>query len=518
MRMKHLLFALCSLLYANHGEAQLLANHGSMGSSYVNPISPRSYSTATYTPGKTSWIYVPPAYGNNVQNYPLIVFWPGYGSTDGDPPKASFSNVNNSGEGLGQYLTAGDNPPDVLIIIPQNLIYNVDYGHAEWDAAKAYMQANYRVDVNRMYVTGLSGGAIGCLNVLTTETDCAAMIPVSGPAFTNLWTSLSGVGFWQHHGTADTQFGRTIGGTLYNAGGTTGSSIDLTPAPRTTYYFGVGHASGVWDTQVYNRKERTDATGTAAFDFVRFLKKFSKDQSQQATFFVDNAEHTSDIVDYREALALVNNLSAGGTKTALQARLTSLKTIVDRSGTRYVVSCNATGTTVSQTGINDWNATFAAGQGLSNIVDDTGGASTLTFVITNQLASSGRDNNAGQFNAGRQKFKGLKLEYNLTGLVLSHSITNGRITISNIPSGQKIDVLLHAYHISGDDDNNVMSAQSAISATMNSVTKTQYSAYNNAYYLSFTDVPESSGTATLDMKTVSTRDVILQGFEILVHP
>lgn len=520
MRLVRNLLLSLSLLLAFHCEAQLLANQGSLSGSYVSPVSPRSYTTVTYSGSKIMWVYQPPGYSNNVNNYPLIVFMPGYGATDGNSPKASFSNVNNTGEGLGQYLLAGDSPPNVLICIPQNLVFNVDYGHAEWDAALTYMQANYRIDTHRMYATGLSGGAIGCENIFETETNCAAIISVSGPTYSNTWSShvSSGIGFWQHHGASDGTFGLTIGGSLYNAGGAAGSALDFTPAPRGTYYFGKGHSSSVWDTEVYNRKERTDATGTAAFDFVRWLLKFSTDATEQATYFVTNAEYTNDIVDYRESLMLVNNLSSGTTKTNLLARLSTLKSTIDKGGKRYVVSCNASGTTVSDATVNDWTSLFQAGQGISNLTDDGGGSSTLTLTVTNQFATSTREGNAGEFNASRQKYKGIKKEFNMTGALISHSVSNGRITISNVPSGKKADIILHSYHLSGDGDGSAMSVASSISASVNSGSfVSQYSAYNNAYYLEFDNATETSGNITLDIKTVSTRDVILQGLEIVIH-
>ncbi len=480
--------------------------------------SPRSYTTATYTGSKIAWIYKPPGYDGNSLNYPLLIWFPGYGATDRSG--GSFSNVNRgptNSEGLGEVLLAGDNPPNILIAIPQNLIFGVDYGVNEWDAILTYMTANYRIDTNRQYLMGPSGGAIGCLAVLQGRSNVAAVMPISGPAFTNNWSSLSGIGFWQHQGTADGTFGTTIGGSLYNAGGTSGSAIDLTPAPRTTYYFGDPHSSLVWSNEVCYRLNRTDKAGTAKFDYPTWFTKFSKDPNQQAGLFVSNAENTRDIVDYRESLALVTNLPSGSLKDDLTNRLAALKLIVDKGGTRYIVSCNKTGVTVGQTGINDWNATFATGQGLSNIADDSGNSSTVGFVVTNQFASSSRDNAAGQFNAGRQKYKGIKLEYNLGGLVINHSITNGILTINNIPSGKLIDVLLDTFHIAGDDDNNPISASTAISATIDGITQTQYSAYNNAYYLQFTNIPESSGSVSIAMKTVSTRDVILLGFTILIH-
>lgn len=488
----------------------------SFSKKYHTP-SASSYALQTYSGSKQFWFFKCEGYDDNTNNYPLIVFMPGSGAMDGFG-SGSFTKINDAGEGLGQYLLAGDKPKGVLICLLQNLISAVDFGRAEWDAIVTYMTSNYRIDTNRMYATGLSDGAIGCQNIFETRTNCAAFLPVSSEAFTTNWSiSKSGIGFWQHQGTADTTLGRTIGGTLYNANGAGSSAIDLSPAPRTTYYYGQAHTSAVWDTQVYNRLERTDSIGTAKFDFIRFLKKFSLDQTQQATLFVENAEYSQEIVDYREALMLVNALSSGGTKTSLLSRLSILKAIVDKGGIRYIISPNQTGVTVSQTGINDWNATFATGQGLTNLADDTGGSSTLGITMTTQCASSSRDAAAGQFNAGRSKYKGFKLEANLGGFVVNHSITDGRLTISNVPSGKKVDLIVHHSHIAGDDDNNAITAESSLSVTMNGVTKTQYSEYNNAYYILLTDAPESSGSVFFDIRTVSTKDIVVTALEIIVH-
>lgn len=486
----------------------------------IDSGSPRVYTQTLYTASKNAWVYQPPGYVGNSNLYPLGVFFAGYGATDRSGGSFSFINRGPSqSEGLGECLLAGDSPPDMFWILPQNLNFGSDFGAPEWDAAIAFMQATYRIDPNRMYITGPSGGAIGCYNVWQLRSNCAAFLPVSSPNFIDSWGSQNpGVGYWQHQGTADPTFPRTIGGGLYNAGGAgVGTDYNLQSAPRTTYYYPKAHDSSVWSTEVYYRQERTDKPGTSKFELTRWLKKHSLDATQRATLFTENAEYTQEILDYRESLAHVNALSSGGTKTSLLSRLSALKTTIDKSGVRYVVSMNNNAITVGQSGFNDWNGTFGSSQSIANIVNDAAGSSTVTITVNTPFASGTLYGLAGGFNSGKQRYFGLPINFNLSGMLLNHAITNGRLTISNIPSGKKVDIIIYHYHVSTDDDSSSISAQSAISVTINGNTKTQYSAYNNAYFLKFVEVPESSGNVVVAMSTVSTRDVIVKGFEVVIH-
>lgn len=94
----------------------------------------------------------------------------------------------------------------------------------------------------------------------------------------------------------------------------------LNISPRTRNFWGVGHSPSIWNTNCYSRRERTDAAGTADFDYVRWLKKHSLDPARRAELFVEYAEHSRLIEDHREALLQVNLLPVGAHKTGLLAR------------------------------------------------------------------------------------------------------------------------------------------------------------------------------------------------------
>jgi len=477
--------------------------------------SPSSYQQKLYTASKNAWIYECPGYHDNTDLYPVIFNWVGYGATDRDG--GTFANVNNSGEGLGYYLLAGDKPPGVLIITPQNLTYNVDYGVDELDAAVAYMMANYRVDPNRFYGIGLSGGAIALQKILQFRTSTlAAMIAISGPSLSMDWSTFNGIGVWHHQGAKDSTFGRTIGGTLYWANGGFSSWNELTPAPRGTYYYNKGHDSSVWSYEVFNRKFRTDAAGTSQFDYVQWLSKHNKDQTLRATQFTANAETTFDIADYREAKQAVDNLSSGSTKTSLLARLAALRTTINKSGKRYFISFQNTSIGPVGSAYNLMTS-FGNGATITNLVDEDGNPDTLSLTINNQFASTTRDDAASSDNAAKMKSKGHLMPFFLSGLVVNPSITTGSGTIGGVPSLKKVDVIYHHHHVAADDDNNAITTESRLNVTMNGVTKSQYSAYQNAYYMQFNDVPEVGGNVVFAANCGGLRNVLLQGIEIVVH-
>jgi len=475
------------------------------------PSAAQYFSISNYSGSRQALIRIPQGYFDNSNSYPLMIGLPGYGATD--RTGGSFANVNNSGEGFGQFLLANASPQfeRALWIIPENLVFNVDYSSSEFVAAKAYMTTHYRVDTNRISITGLSGGAIGCLSAfINNQSEIASMTFVSGPAIDSAWSTASGIGIWHHQGTADATFGRTIGGTLYRANGGSGAFNNLDPAARTSYYYPLGHTSSVWDTNVYN-------PSTAPHDVYAWMLKFSKDTSQQATLHVEFAESSLDVRDYREALIQVNNLSSGSTKTALLSRLSTLRTTIDKGGSRYFISFQDSSIGSLGSGYNIFVSPLTTNAAITNIVDQDNSSSTIGVKIQQQLDVSGTAEAVSSFNAGRQKSKGFVYQANLQGALVNASLTNGVVRLTNIPTGKLVDVLIHRHHNFNDDDNNAMSSETKLQATVNGITNSQYSAYNNVDYLYFTGAPESSGNVDIAIRNAGARSAAVQMLEILVY-
>ena len=482
---------------------------------YVEPSlsAPSFASGGNYQTSREYYIYKPRGYDQAAAgSLPLMVFFGGYGMR-------TWANRVNEGEGLYYFLNNGswdDLTYGHIVVVCEYTVGDVNPNTGHFDDILTELTAEgVKYDPNRVSMTGLSGGSIGIKDILPARyTQIASVVTICGPSLTSGWADLNGIGYWQHSGNNDSAFGESIGGTLYQANGGVGSFRDLTPAPRGSYYYfasGDTHTSAVWNNHIYN-------PSTAEYNFFQYAAKFNKDATLQATQFTDNAEATLDIVDYREAKMLTDNLSSGAPKTALLARISTLLTTINQSGTRYYISPQTSGLGALNTGYNIITS-FTTGASISNIVDVTNGASTIDIEVTQEMSNGTRDGNASGNNAGRMKSHGFDdYRINLQGAVILNSTNNGRITLKQIPTGKLVDVFIYTHHLAANDDTAAgLGTDNVVQVICNSVTKSQYVAYNNYRGLSFLDVPESSGDITIDFDAIGTRDVLLTGIELLVH-
>jgi predicted peptidase len=148
--------------------------------------------------------YLPPHYGNGAL-YPLLVFRHGIGENGNGtsdlgkvlvhgPPK--LIEANQWPEARPFVVLSVQHPGDGCST-PQE---NDDFLHFAMD--------HYEVDPKRVYVTGLSCGAIGTWDYLGDHTDelAAAAVLICGngrPAFTKAGCNLGKVPIWAFHGEAD---------------------------------------------------------------------------------------------------------------------------------------------------------------------------------------------------------------------------------------------------------------------------------------------------------------------------
>lgn len=102
------------------------------------------------------------------------------------------------------------------------------------------VERQYKVDPDRVYLTGLSMGGFGCFSLAAKDPDrWAAVAPVCGGGRKEWAPTIARLPFWIFHGGADAvvppQLSRTMVEALREAGA----------EPRYTEYEGVGHNS--WD-------------------------------------------------------------------------------------------------------------------------------------------------------------------------------------------------------------------------------------------------------------------------------
>lgn len=195
--------------------------------------------------------YLPPGYGDGALR-PLLVFHHGIGES-GNGSEEELARLYNTG--LPTLLKNDQWPEDRPFIVlstqhdapPNTSCHSVAEIHDFLDFAKDH----YDVDPSRIYITGLSCGAIGSWNYLGAHTNevVAGAVLIAGngnDAFGQAGCDLGSVPIWAFHGDAD--------GTV-NVSGSVNPINALNqcqPPPvdaELTVYPGVGHNS--WD-MTYN--------------------------------------------------------------------------------------------------------------------------------------------------------------------------------------------------------------------------------------------------------------------------
>lgn len=158
-------------------------------------------------PGAPSgfWEYVPPGYGNG-DRYPLLLFWHGIGE-NGDGSLAALEKVPANGP--PRLLKDNRWPEDrqFIVLSPQHPGTNCPSSNELNDFVR-FAIAHYDVDLTRVYLTGLSCGAIGSWRYLGDHLDevVAAAVLVCGDgrsAFSSAGCALGRVPIWALHGELD---------------------------------------------------------------------------------------------------------------------------------------------------------------------------------------------------------------------------------------------------------------------------------------------------------------------------
>ncbi|WP_458628342.1 T9SS type A sorting domain-containing protein [Winogradskyella sp. PC D3.3] len=144
--------------------------------------------------------YLPTDFDTTSSNvYPLVLFYHG-SSQQGNGTTELNSVTQNGPVGLIQQNT----DLNAIVISPQN-----SYGTFSADdflALYNYLTENYPIDINRVYVTGLSLGGGGVWNALRGHYDkIAAAVPICGVEFLNNPSDfMQQTAIWAHHNFYDT--------------------------------------------------------------------------------------------------------------------------------------------------------------------------------------------------------------------------------------------------------------------------------------------------------------------------
>ncbi len=195
--------------------------------------------------------YLPENYSSNSNDYPVIIFLHGHGER-GNGSDEQLNLLKKHGppkkivEGHDMCFTNGDGVEECFIVLcPQQGTSQ----HGWFKDVVPFVDFaidNYRIDTNRIYLTGLSMGGDGCWDGMSftnnTNNRFAAVAPIAGKGSSSEGCTAGerAITVWGFHGNEDTQ--TNINGHLQAINGYNNCKADDLPGPIFTEYDDTGHA------------------------------------------------------------------------------------------------------------------------------------------------------------------------------------------------------------------------------------------------------------------------------------
>ena len=183
-------------------------------------------------------LYLPVDYNQSEKNFPLVLFLHGSGERGDDLEKVKI-------HGIPKLISEGKDFPFIAVSpqCPNDIFWSVDILSALLDE----IESNYRIDTNRVYVTGLSMGGHGTWELAIKEPNrFAAIAPVCGWADTTKACTIAHLPIWIFHGAKDMVVPVAAAESMVRALKECGSDVKLTIYPD------ANHDS--W-TETYNNEE-----------------------------------------------------------------------------------------------------------------------------------------------------------------------------------------------------------------------------------------------------------------------
>jgi predicted peptidase len=140
-------------------------------------------------------LYLPTDYDQSDKNFPLVLFLHGSGERGNDLEKVKI-------HGIPKLISQGKDFPFIVVSpqCPELLVWNTEV----LSSLLNEVENNYRVDQNRIYVTGLSMGGTGTWDLATSEPNrFAAIAPVCGVPDTSKACIIAHIPIWIFHGAKD---------------------------------------------------------------------------------------------------------------------------------------------------------------------------------------------------------------------------------------------------------------------------------------------------------------------------
>jgi hypothetical protein len=394
-----------------------------------------------------------------------------FSSTPGATPTIDYVYSPVFEAGLPRYLNRGDTLDGKTIVFivhkeTDDSFYNVTQ---HFDNARSAAEGIFRIDTDRRIAAGLSRGAVFCRQLLIDRNSQIAgtILVATDISGTIPWSDLYDRGQMWISGQTDA----TTSPPNSNYMNAIGSShTGFRYFPSFTLYDATGHTSSLWDTNAFNRS-------TAPWDWVQWASLWNLDIDKQTTQHVELAETTLSIDDYRAAYRAVSFLSAGATKTALQTRLSTLKTTIDAGRKRWYIDAGALAP--STPGVNQ-AANFNTGQTYSNLPDDNGNATSVGFQVVAQMIGSGTNRVS---DATRTGVAGFGFSYDEYFDFAQVGNVDGSVKWTGLNSGKTYKVTIYAAGGNGTVTNDIN-----ISATVSGFTRSIFTQLTNTRKLQWTGI------------------------------
>lgn len=328
---------------------------------YLNNV----YDSAT---GRQAWVYLPDGYNpEDSVKYPMVLFLHGNGENGTDP--SAMLTVSG---GLPKLLYDNAFPMKSIVIMPQ---LTTGYWQSP-QGKKAYdwAIAGYKVDLDRVYVTGLSSGGGGTCEVLFGNPSLFAaylavaslenVMTVNGAAVKNI-PGMFAHGYQDVYVTVRTSM--TMVDVINRA-----SPVGIYPPLIRTTWRG-NHNEFFWNNYIYDKR-------VAPIDFENdFLLMHTRSRATTAANYVLRAETYKDYTDYMMAKRIVDKLTSGQDKTSLLNRLSALNTLLTTNNNYYIIDPGV----AAYAEVTNTNriTSAAANTTKSNLVSVSGATSAKGFTI-----------------------------------------------------------------------------------------------------------------------------------------
>ncbi len=185
-------------------------------------------------------LYLPPAYATDTHStFPLILFLHGSGESGSD-----LNQVKNNG--IPKLIAEGKDFPFV-VVSPQNPSSDVSWDTKSLKMLLDEVISTYRIDTNRLYLTGLSMGGWGTWDMQFRYQDLfAAIAPVCGFFDYILEDDYKPVPVWIFHGAKDDVVPVNRAVEMFQAVRKHGGEVKITIYPEANH--------NAW-TETYNNPE-----------------------------------------------------------------------------------------------------------------------------------------------------------------------------------------------------------------------------------------------------------------------